>query len=103
MKRGKPTFPSLFTFYSQFAAVRRVYRDIPVTGQASGQRGRITFSTQRAVGWLALPTLFVFLQFTQFAPALVLLFLGRVGIFVPLQPEGEPVDSPLLCGHSFEW
>src|SRR5213080_330077 len=31
MKRGKRTFPSLFTFYSQFAALHRVSRDIPVT------------------------------------------------------------------------
>jgi len=31
MKRGKPTFPSLFTFYSQFAAIHRVSRDISVT------------------------------------------------------------------------
>src|SRR5437879_263777 len=58
MKRGQPTFPSLFTFYSQFAALHRVSRDISVTGQAFGQRGRITFSTQRAVSWLVLPTSF---------------------------------------------
>src|SRR6266481_7305112 len=38
MKRGKPTFPSLFTFYSQFAALHRVSRDIPVTAaKAFGQ------------------------------------------------------------------
>jgi hypothetical protein len=31
MKSGKPTSPLLFTFYSQFAALCRIWRDISVT------------------------------------------------------------------------
>ncbi len=59
MKSGKPISPFLFTFYSHFAAIHRASRDIPATAaKAFGQRGRITFGTQRAVSWLELPTSF---------------------------------------------
>jgi hypothetical protein len=38
----------------------------------------------------------VFLHFTQFARASVLLGLGGVGIFLTLQPKGEPINIALL-------
>src|SRR6266436_1613765 len=95
MKRGKPTFPSLFTFYSQFAALHRSSRDIPVTAaKALGRRGRITFGTQREVSWLALPISF------RFPPA-VCGVRGSGHTAQPwwgrgLQPETEPAQpSPL--------
>jgi hypothetical protein len=40
------------------------------------------------------------LKLTQFSPIGVLFFLQRVGIFVTLQPEAEPIDRATLRYHS---
>src|SRR5260370_1247783 len=42
-----------------------------------------------------------FLLFAHFAPAGILLGLCEIGIFLPFQPEAEPIYISLLGSHSF--
>src|SRR5215467_9563812 len=44
--------------------------------------------------------LHLILQRAQFAPALVLVYFGGIGILVALQPEAEPVNITLLGSNS---
>jgi len=92
MKRGKRTFPSLFTFYSQFAALHRVSRDIPVTTSKAvtlSQSSSGYADTAQAVlpecqfgaGWIGLPRLLfvLLLQLAKVPPTGVLPGFGGIG------------------------